>query len=143
VDVTTDDDLFESGLAEVFVSTGLSVNFLAQRGSNEFTLEAGVRDDDYEFIDRDRESRGVSLSFTRQVREGLMLASSLSYSEEDFTSTGQEDDLLIGQLSANWTLSRRLELALSLSYQERNSNAATAEYEEWVGGVSLAYQILQ
>ena len=83
-----------------------------------------------------------SLAFSYRITPLLKASLSGRYSEIEYAQGalgGRTDERTEYGLFVDWTVSRSLSARFWLSQDERQSDAALQEYDEFYGGVSLKY----
>jgi|GEM_PF-2317007 len=134
----------DSDLAEIFTNDRLSLTVRQRLNeSTSLTFGADYVEEDYEDVDRDTTRQafrvGLSRTMTRQVRASL----ALSLENQDFEDEGEEADTLRGDLRFDYDVGRNLTTALTIRYEERDSDATgiTSNYEAWAALITLSYSL--
>lgn len=89
-----------------------------------------ARDEDYELLPQDRESKRIRLDFHRAIAESLYLNGYVQYGKETYKDLSQDNkDTELG-LGLERRLARKITARLDYSFLNRNSNVAGADYDE-------------
>lgn len=135
----------DSDLGEVFTNNQLSVT-IDQRinESTSLTLGADFIDEDYEDVGRDTTRQSFRAALNRNLTRQLQGSIGFSVENQDFDDEGEETDTVRGDLRFDYQIGRNLTSALTIRYEERDSDAAiaTSNYDAWSAIITLSYTLL-
>jgi len=130
-------------LNEVFTESLAALEIGRPLGNNEVGLRLDVTTQDYEDVGRDNERWLVSMRLTRNLTELTTLSADIGTGTSEFEDEGSDYDDLRGSVMVAWQLSPRFNLVWGARYEERDGgDAATGNYEEWIGSARLSYLLL-
>ncbi|MDZ4379871.1 MAG: outer membrane beta-barrel protein [Parvibaculum sp.] len=110
-----------------FVTPMTTVTFTADQSVQETTIggSSGF----------DRQTLGVDVD--HELMRNLILSGGLSYGNNDFNSSPREDDLLGASAGVLYLLNRNVDVGLRYTFEDRDSNVATADYTRNVVAITL------
>jgi hypothetical protein len=132
-----------SGLNEAFINDEASAVLTTQLGSNQVSVGAYLRTQDYEDVARDQEASGLKASLTRPLRPTLDASLFAHVSTTTFDSSDQDRDEWSAGAELTWSIWRRLSLSLAGGYAGSESDAPTGEFDEWRAIVTVNYSLLE
>jgi hypothetical protein len=141
---TIDDQLFDvnSGFGEVFYSTRAEVS-LSHEFNSTNSLELGVFSDDEDFDDAlfDQESRGATLTYTRQLNRAVLAGLNLGVSKQDFSDENDEKEIRRAGIFTNWSATRSVSFDFEVAYRDEDNKSPlfSRTYDEWRGVVRVTY----
>lgn len=143
-DFTGLDEFGSSALeVDVFERTNveLEYNNSAVCAACVFSAAVLLDSEDYEELDNDTDEYAFRTSLTYQLSRLLSLRGQLGYRDVGFKNNAIRDDYTITNagFSVNQAVTRQFSIVYSLAYEERDSRAASGDYDELRGGVRVAY----
>jgi hypothetical protein len=135
-------DNSNSDLTQPYTIDEANLSLDTQLGHNDVELIGYYRDQNYDSIDRNQDTTGGRLVFSRKLRPTLTARLFGDISKTDYQDQGQRDDDLRSALELEWTRWRRLTVSGSAAYTRRNSNLAGVEFREWSGTIRIMYTVL-
>lgn len=83
----------------------------------------------------DRQTFGVDID--HELMRNVILSGGASYGNNDFNQSVREDDLIGAHAGILYLLNRNFDIGLRYTFQDRDSNVATADYTRNVIGITL------
>ncbi|EAW30031.1 hypothetical protein GP2143_01260 [marine gamma proteobacterium HTCC2143] len=128
---------------DVFERTNveLEYNNSALCGACLFSAAVLFTAEDYEELNDDTDEVAFRTSLSYQISRLLSLRGLLGYRDISFKNDNARDDYSIvnAGFSVNQSLTRQFSMVYSLAYEERDSSVASGDYDEWRGGIRIAY----
>jgi hypothetical protein len=131
-------DITENGSPFRMDSVDFIYSLTGERTSLDFTI--GGSEERYETQDQlDRDDARVELFASRDLTRSLFSSIGVRFQKRKFPNIDRKDDTLAASLALGYRLTVTLDLAISYTYQLRESNAVTNEFEENRGDLTLTY----
>lgn len=83
----------------------------------------------------DRQVFGIDVD--HELMRNVILSGGASYGNNDFNSSAREDDLIGAHAGVLYLLNRNFDIGLRYTFEDRDSNVATADYTRNVVGITL------
>ncbi|HCX68990.1 MAG: hypothetical protein CMI61_09665 [Parvibaculum sp.] len=110
-----------------FVTPLTTITFKANQSVEETTVGGSSGYDQQE----------VGFDIGHELMRNLILSGGASYENNDFNSSAREDDLIGANVGVTYLLNRNFEIGLRYTFEDRDSNVATADYTRNVVGITL------
>ena len=128
---------------ELFVYNEFTTAYSRTFGRTDFSLSGFYRDTDYEEdIRSDEEGWGGAILLSRQLTRSVSARLRAAAERLDFVDDNREDDIYRYDFEVNWNAARRLRFAAGTTYEDRESDRLTADYDEFVYYVGIYYMVL-
>jgi len=133
-----------SDIIDMVERTTVAFNYGFDRLCERCTLDFGVSMDeqDYDVQPRDQEQLGFTARFGYKLTPTITASVRAGYSEIDYTndpSGDRTDERSEYALLFDWRMSRPLSTTLWITWDERDSDTASADYDELAGGLTFRY----
>lgn len=134
----------DSDLNEVFLNDRAEILFSTVLYNNEFMLALGYDKQDFVDLLEDLERTTATLGWQRRLNPRLTAGIQLSYvQEKQLDLLLQEEDRLGGEVSLEYTHSRRLSLMLTGSHNSVDTPISIQEYSENLFSLRVDYLLLE
>ena len=130
-----------SATNETFIETRGTLTWDQQFGNNGFSLSAFASKEDYQDVDEDNETIGVSASFSRSLTPSTTFDATASFQNRKFDQQDDEQDEIRADIQVNHRIGRRLSMNLASSYEDRDADN-TDSYDEWTFSVGVSFVLL-
>ena len=103
-------------------------------------LRVSADNQDFDVQPRDQELRRYNGTFRYRLTSAVSVSFNGGWSETKYTEEGRSDEGIIYRMNLDWRLSRSLRVAFWLVSDQRDSDQAGQDFEEYYGGASVHYK---
>lgn len=126
---------------EPFLRNHASLAWTFQRRATNFSLRAGIEDQDFAFNDfLDQKFTTLGVSYQRYFSAITNVQLEVARIQGDFTLNGAQYSDINAGATFTWGMTRTLTLALSYHYADRDGDALTGQFTENRVMLSLSFQ---